>query len=180
MAARLLARLTESVRNRSMPLATRASIESPGAPKPFSRICRLNTGQSLRGRLRRGSCVGVIIGVDAESNLPLNLFGVDPRLLARYDFDRILRASTNRSNPYLIDNYASCKTPNADRDACCRGSGSFFLPIGKEAGRGCASENCSRSYGCRPHAHSAPPKVSSCLFTSTCSKARPRPGSGQS
>jgi hypothetical protein len=46
-------------------------------------------------------------------------------------------------NPYLIDKYASCKTPNTDRVAGCPRSFVFRLPDRTKAGVFAPGENCS-------------------------------------
>jgi hypothetical protein len=60
-------------------------------------------------------------------------FSVDPRLTAGYDFDRIPRILAPGSSPYLIDKYARCKTPRADRDAGCSGFSSLLVPDSPKA-----------------------------------------------
>src|ERR1700733_3589106 len=77
----------------------------------------------------------------AESNRQ-SLFSTLTRARLRGTiFGRIHRALMSRSNPYLLEKYASCNTPNADRHAGCIGSGRLLVPYRAEAGLGGASRN---------------------------------------
>src|SRR5580704_4860696 len=71
-------------------------------------------------------------------------------------FGRIHRTLVSRSNPYLLEKYASCHTPNADRHAGCAGSGRLLVPYRAEAGLRGASRNRAATDGksacCHPGA----------------------------
>jgi len=59
-------------------------------------------------------------------------------------FDRIHRALTPGSNPYLVEKYASCKTPNTDGDVGRDGSGGLFVSDSTEASS-CGQEGVTGS-----------------------------------
>ena len=74
-----------------------------------------------------------------------------PRLSEGTIFDRIRQTLTPGSNPYLIDKYACCKNPCADRDAGCSGFSGFFLPDRPKAsfpGAGKNRSSSDRHHGC--------------------------------
>ena len=65
-------------------------------------------------------------------------------------FDRIHR-HRQQDNPYLLENYESCKTPNADRGAGGSGPGRIGLSDGPEAGfRGTAWNTAASQLPKRP------------------------------
>jgi len=104
------------------------------------------------------------------------LFGVDPGQTGRYDFDRIQQVSRSGGNPYLIEKYASCKTPNADRGAGHSGLDGFILSDGSKAGILSARENRSSFDGGHRSGIYSAADPANCA-TGNCSQPAASPGS---